>query len=394
MLTAALVVAEDKVREELRRILSALSVRLVMEQPAAAEWSLFIGRLRRLTPDLLLIDAPQLQDRFVGAAREIKSLSPAPALIAVVAETDGEAALRAIRAGANECILPPFESSVRQVLERVRRLRAAAEWEQPPAGKAIGFLSVKGGCGATTLACHVAVGLHQTTRHEVLLADFDLDVGMAGYLMKAQTPYSVLDAVKRHNSPDFRYWRELAWKAQPRLDVLPAPAKPPWKESLEAYEFRELLKSMQSQYGWVVADLGRGFNFLSRGLVEELDELFLVSTCDVPALYQAKQMVQSLVRGGYNLHRLGLILNRAPKHRGFTSKELCDLVGVRVLWELPELVELERAFGQGRLVAAESRSGRQLAALTMKIAGAAPVKPQSEYSIFSLKRLLPEWFGA
>jgi pilus assembly protein CpaE len=394
LLTAALVVADEKVREELRGALSSLSVRLVMEQPAAAQWSAFMGRLRRLTPDLLLIDAPQFQDPFVAAAHEIKSLSPGPAVLAVIAEADAEAALKAIRAGANECVMPPFDSSLREALERVCRRRTASAREQPPAGKAIGFLSVKGGCGATTIACHVAMGLRQATAHDVLLADFDLDVGMVGYLMKAQTPYSLLDAVKRHNSPDFRPWGELVWKAQSRLEVLPAPAKPPCKEPLEVSQFREALKFMQSQYGWVVADLGRGFNFLSRALVEELDRLFLVSTPEVPALYQAKQMVQSLVGGGYDLHRLALILNRAPKHREFTSKELRDLLGVRVSWELAELPELEQAFGQGRLVAAESPSGRQLAALAMKIAGVSPVKIQSQYSIFGLKRLLPEWFGA
>jgi pilus assembly protein CpaE len=354
----------------------------------------FIGRLRRLTPDLLVIDGQQFRDPFVGAAHEIKSLSPAPAVIAVVAEADAEAVLKAIRAGANECIMPPFGVSLREALERVCRRQAAAELEQPRAGKAIGFLSVKGGCGATSIACHVAAGLHQATEHQILLADFDVNVGMVGYLMKAQTPYSLLDAVKRYSTPDFHRWSELVWKAESRLEVLPSPTGPPSKETPEVLEFREVLRFMQSQYDWVVADLGRGFNHLSRGLLEELDGLFLVSTAEVPALYRAKQMIQSLADGGYDVRRLVLILNRIPKYREFTSKELRDLLGVPVYWELPELPELQRAFVQGRLAPAESRSARQLTALAAKIAGVRPAKIPPGSSSFGLKRLLPGWFGA
>jgi Flp pilus assembly CpaE family ATPase len=240
----------------------------------------------------------------------------------------------------------------------------------------------------------VAAGLHQATEHQILLADFDVNVGMVGYLMKAQTPYSLLDAIRRHSTPDFHRWSELVWKAEFRLEVLPAPAKPHWKETLEVSQFREVLRFMQSQYDWVIADLGRGFNYLSRGLLEELDGLFLVSTADVPALYRAKQMIQSLVDGGYDLRRLALILNRPPKYRGFTSKELRDLLGLPVFWELPELPELERAFVQGRLAPAESRSARQLTDLAAKIAGVGPVKTPSRNSGFGLRRVLPGWFAA
>lgn len=394
MPTAALVAADEKVREELRDCLSRLGVRLVVDQPALLEWSAFMGRLRRLTPDLLVIDSPQFQDPFVGAAHAIKSLSPGPTVIGVIDKPDAEAALKAIRAGANECVMPPFEASLREALDRICRLRAAREREQLPAGKAIGFLSAKGGCGATTVACHVAVGLRQATQHEVLLADLDLDLGMAGFLMKAQTPYSVVDVANRLNSLDFRSWGEMVWKDPPRLDVLPAPATPLHKDLPDPALFRGLLQAMQSQYGWVIADLGRGLSHLTRAVTEELDRLFLVFTPDVPSLYRTKQVVLSLSQNGHSPNRLALILNRVPKHCEFTRKDIEGLLGVRVFWELSERFEHEQAFREGSLVAADSPSCRQLAALTAMIADIKPVELQSQYSIFSLKKLLPERFGA
>ncbi len=392
-LTAALVVADDQVREELRKILSELSVHVVLEQPAAAEWSVFMGRLSRRTPDLLLIDAPQFQDPFVGAAREIKSLPSAPAVFAVVGQTDAEAALKAIRAGAVAGILPPLDSSLRDALQRVGHGRAVPERDRLQSGKAIGFLSAKGGCGATILACQVAAGLRQLTEHEVLLADFDFGVGALGGLMQAQTPYSSLDAIKRHSAPDFYGWGELVWKALSRLDVLPAPDKPFCEELPEAHRFRAALKSMQLEYGWVVMDLGRGLNFPLRALAEDLDRLFLVSTPDTPALYQAKRVVQSLASNGCSLRHLTCLLNRMSKHCPFTPKEIQDLLGVDTCWELAELPELEQAFSRGRLVGVESRSGRRLMTFVSRIAGLKPVEVPSRQSILGLTRLLPEVRG-
>ena len=394
LLTAALVLADEKLREELRECLPHLPIRRALEQPVVAQWPRFLARLKRATPDLLLIDFRQYQRLFVGAAQAIKSLTPPPAIIVVHDRVDADTILRCIRAGADEFVIPPFLPSLQEALSHVSRRRAQQECHESPAGQVIGFVSAKGGCGATTLACHVAAGIHQATQHEVLLADFDLQVGMVGYLMKAQTPHSTLDAASHANSLDFRAWREMVWHAQPRLDVIPAPDGMCYGWPLEPGPFREVVRSMRAHYGWVVLDLGRGLNFISRGIAEELDRLFVVSSPDVPALFQGKQIVQSLVRGNYNSYRLRFILNRVPKHWEFTNKEVQDLVGLPIYSELAESSEIELAFVQGSLVAADSRSGKRLAALAMQIADVKPVEIRAQYSIFGLKQLLPEWFRA
>lgn len=395
LLTAALVLADEKLREELRGYLPRLPVRLVLEQPAVAQWPRFLARLKRATPDLLLIDFSQFQRLFAGAAQALKSLSPPPAIVVVHDRVDAETILKCIRAGADEFVVPPFGPSLREALGHVCRQRAEQECHERPSGQVVGFVSAKGGCGATTLACHVAVGIRQATKHEVLLADFDLQVGMVGYLMKAETPHSTLDAAYRASSLDFRSWREMVWHAQPRLDVIPAPDRL-WcyGEPLDSGPFREVIRSVRAHYGWVVVDLGRGLNSISRGIVEELDRLFVVSTPDVPALFQGKQIVQSLIHSNYNGYRLRFILNRAPKHREFTKKEVHDLVGLPVYSELAESSELEQAFARAKLVAADSRPGKQLADLAMQIADVKPVEIRAQYSILGLKQLLPEWFHA
>jgi pilus assembly protein CpaE len=391
LLSVALVVADYELRNEVRTCLDGLPVRVVLDQPRVIEWSTFQGQLKRLTPDLLFIDAPQFHDPFDGVAERIKTV-PCPPSVAVVHPTaDSETILRALRAGASEFVHPPLDQGVGKAVEHVCQQRAEQEAAGRPVGRLIGYLSSKGGCGATTIACHVAVGLQQATKHDILLADLDVEAGIVGLVMKASTPYSILDAARVVNRLDAGYWRGLVGSVQPRLDVIPAPCKRPSKEPVAPQQVRDVLRFLRLQYGWVVADLGRSLNFFSRVLLDEFDEVFLVSTPDVPALFQTKHIVQSLLRSSYSDQRLRLILNRVSKRTEFTRREALDLLGVPIYAELPDRPELEAACAEGRLVAAESVSGKHLMELAMRVANAQVVEVTDGYSILGLKKVAPGW---
>ncbi len=56
--------------------------------------------------------------------------------------------------------------------------------------------------------------------------------------------------------------------------------------------------------------------------LEEIDEACVVTTLEVPALHQCKQIIQTLLDGGYGKHRMKLVLNRAPKRLDIAPSEL------------------------------------------------------------------------
>jgi Mrp family chromosome partitioning ATPase len=96
-----------------------------------------------------------------------------------------------------------------------------------PPGKVLGFLSVKGGCGASTIACHLAAELGRLSAQRgerCLLADLDLQSGIVGFLMKVKSPYSVLDAVQNLHRLDVSYWNALVSAEWPGLEIVAAPA--------------------------------------------------------------------------------------------------------------------------------------------------------------------------
>ena len=369
-LNIGLAISDQSLWNEVQKCLKDLPVRVVMQQATVGDWGLFLGQMERLQPDVFLFDITRSVKSFEEAVRSLRSLASPPMMVVLHTSADPETILAAIRAGAQEYLYPPLEAGLKKALERATAERMKRQVRARPRARTLGFLSAKGGCGATTVACHVAVELHRLTREQVLLADFDLDAGIVGFLMKAKTPYTLLDAVQNTHRLDLSYWKALISDGRTGLEVIPAPATMSLRRSVEPEPFRYVLNFVRTAYDWVVADLGRNLNALSLALLEEIDDVFLVATLDLPALHQAKQVALTLLDSGFSQSRLHLILNRAPKRSDLTGEEVERILGVPVYAALPNnYSELFEAYAHGNLLTSGSELGQHLGRLTMKIAG-------------------------
>jgi pilus assembly protein CpaE len=249
-------------------------------------------------------------------------------------------------------------------------------------GKIIGFLSAKGGCGATTIACHTAIELPHQTKSKVLLADLDFDSGMIGFLLKSKSPYTIIDAARNTQRLDENYWKALVSNGFAGLEVITAPV-PPVTRVIPPEHLKFVLTFLRTQYDWVVIDLGRSLNVLSASALEDIDQLFLVTTLEVPALHQAKQIVQKLLDSGYPSTKLHLLLNRAPKSYEVTMQELETMLGAPVYTSLPnDYSALNESYSEGKLLPPGSNLGKHFARLAMKIAGVEAQGGKKKFSLF------------
>lgn len=381
-LSIGLVISNQDLWSEVHACLKDLPVRVVMQQGAVGDWSLFVEQVERLRPEVFLFDITRSMKSFEEAMRSMKAVSLPPMVVALHTGAEPETILAAIRAGANEYLYPPLEAGLRKALERASAERLKRQVRARPRAKTLGFVSSKGGCGATTVACHVAVELQRITKQEILLADFDLDAGIVGFLMKAKTPYTLLDAVQNVHRLDLSYWKGLISNGQVSLEVIPAPPPATLRRSHDPEPFRHVLSFVRTAYDWVVADLGRNLNLFTMHLLEDVDEVFLVATLDLPALHQAKLVCQTLMDYGFSHNRLRLILNRMPKRSDLSSDEVERILGVPVYATLPNnYPELFEAYAQGRLLPSNSELGQQFGRLTMKIAGIEAPKSKSRLTL-------------
>lgn len=381
-IAAGIVVQTRELWDELNHSLQNLSVRLLFElSELPPDWAGFLDRIERVRPDVIMLEVTRLREPLEDVIKKIRSTAARPAVFALHSAAEPAAILDALRAGASEYLYPPLHDALRAALERLSKTREQSREGQKPAGKMLAFVSAKGGCGATTLACHVAAQLPGVVHSKVLLADLDLQSGVIGFLAKTKSPYSIVDAVNNLQRLDQSFWHGLISNGIPNLEILTAPSAPGAKQVL-APQLKQVLAFARGQYGWSVLDLGRNLNGNTLSMLDVVNETYLVTTHEVPALHQAKQMIQYLIDSGYPQTNIRLILNRLPKRLDVTLDELEQMLGLPIFATLAnDYQALQDAYSEGRLVDDKSHLGKSFARLTAKIAGTTDDK-KKKFTLF------------
>lgn len=346
------------------------------------DWDSLLERLKDEQPEVLMLEIAPMLTRLGDALREVKACTPRTKVVALHAAPDADSILTALRSGVHEFISPPWNETLRPALDRV--LTASNDDNNGRRGKVVGFLSAKGGCGATTIACHIAADLHRQTRKKVLLADMDLVSGMVGFAMKVQTNYSIVDAVQNLTRLDESIWKALSVEWKPGLAVITAPPYCPPDQHFPKQDLVDLVRFMRAQHDWVVLDLGRSLNNIASEIYEEIDHILLVSVLEVTALHGLKTIVRLLTERGENLNKLQLVINRTPKMMDITTDELSKILGRPLYAMLPnDYPSLYQAYSSGSLLSPENRLAQQFSVLTSKITGLQPISvKKKKFSLF------------
>lgn len=369
-ISAGIIVGTRELEEALLTCLQELPVRVLFEISEIPEdWAEFRERIERMRPDVVLLDITNLREPMAHVIQQIRSARTQPAVCVLHKTKDPEAILAAFRAGATEFLFPPFDLSLKAALERIAHEKEAAAESRSHDGKVFGFVSAKGGCGATTIACHAALELAGRRCGKVLLADLDLESGLIGFLVKSNTPYSVADAAHNLSQLDESYWHGLIFTGIPDVDVLTAP--PPATPGLISPDQVEpLISFARTLYDWIILDLGRNLNAYTLGILRDIDGLYVVTTYEIPALHQAKGLIQAVLHAGYPQEHLHLLMNRVPKHSEVTLDEIGKMLGFPVTETIPnDYGSLQEAYTEGRLVNPDGLLGKSFAHLVAHMAG-------------------------
>ena len=367
-LTIGLAIENRELLEQVQACLSELPFRIIVEHQDIGDLSSFLDRLERMRPDVVLVDISNWREPLEGLVTSIRGAIGDPMLIALNTHAEADAILSSLRAGINEYLYPPLQEPLKKALER----RSAERSRRRDAGtkgggKAYGFMSAKGGCGATTLVTHVAAELGRQNQ-KVLLTDLDMDAGMVAFITKTKSVYSILDAVNNLHRLDIHYWKALVSNGIPGVEIVSSPLALASKQQPKDEQIRHVLAFARPHYDWTLVDLGRSLSRMALAALEEIDEACLVTTLEVPALHQSKQIVQTLLDGGFGKNRVKLILNRAPKRLDITPGELEKMLGVPIFFTVPnDYPELYETYAEGRMLNRNSELGKQIARLALKL---------------------------
>jgi pilus assembly protein CpaE len=320
-LRIGLVVDSPELSSEIARAIAEIGATQVFEFPGAAAPFDIANAVQREQPDVLFAELARASNPPAEWMMDVRRGEDTPCVVAVHAVAEPSEMISALRAGASEFLSLPVRPAIFEALERIgARLESRRSATVEP-GRIAGILSSKGGCGATSVACYLSAAMQLAAPSErILVVDLDYQspgahnvfrVSAAAGSSRRSNGGDALEAVRRLSSSS---WREFVTTIAPGVDLLMSPAEGISSFTEvglpEQWRIESLFRFMSRQYTWVLVDLGRHLNPANWTVLQNVNDLYMVTAPDVLALYQTRSVLQTLSSRGFDKSRVRIILNR------------------------------------------------------------------------------------
>jgi pilus assembly protein CpaE len=303
-------------------VAEAGAVKVFEFQPSASSFEV-TNAVDRDRPDVLFVELSRASKPAAEWIGDVRRGDETPLVVAVHQTADPAEMISALRAGASEFLSVPVKPAIYEAMERIGVLLESRSNAQVESGKIAGVLSAKGGCGATSVACYLSAALQLDTarqpgaaRARVLVADLDYQSPGASSVFRSNPQAhagDAFDAVRRLSTST---WREFVTSIATGVDLLASPLDMAATASVSAvlppepWRVESLFRFVTRQYNWILVDLGRHLNPANWALLQNIEELFIVTAPDVLALYQTRSVLQTLLSRGFDKNRIRIILNK------------------------------------------------------------------------------------
>lgn len=252
--------------------------------------------------DVILFRTTPGEDLDIEAIRTIqRSAERTATLVALTApELPLAEARRLLQVGVTDVL--PWDTDaeeLRQHIDRWVKPNLPALYEAPKGrgGKVVTVAQARGGIGASTLAVNLADrlmdrrGFRKVARNRVVVVDLDLQFGSVASLLDVKENEALYKMATDGTVPDSTFVSQALVSSSQGLWVLGAPSKFAPLEVLTGGQVGALIETLKEQFDYVVVDLPRSLVLWVAAVLERTDRLMLVTDCTVPAVRQARRLL-------------------------------------------------------------------------------------------------------
>jgi pilus assembly protein CpaE len=242
----------------------------------------------------------------------------------------------ALRAGASEFLSLPMAPAIFPALNRIGARLASKQPAETSQGRIIGIVSAKGGCGSTTLACHLGMALAKSAPdRRILVADLDYQTPAVHRVSRVQPKHRAGDTFESVRKLSSSNWGEFFTPLNENLDILAGP-DPQQSAMPEPWRIESLFRHINRVYPLALIDLGRHLTPGIWSFLQHVDELMVIAAPDVLALYQTRYIIQTLTSRGFDRGRLRLVLNMSDKTpRDFWIESIEQMFEMKLFGVIP-----------------------------------------------------------
>ncbi|HEX6114871.1 MAG TPA: AAA family ATPase [Geminicoccaceae bacterium] len=266
--------------------------------------------------DVLLVDIDANDERELRHLGEIiEQRRGRTAILATAQDLSAQGVRGLIRQGVDDFIPQPFElPDMQDALATARaKLQKARAGRQ--SGQVISVTRAKGGMGASTLAAHLALALCEK-RHRrdpekrVALFDLDLQFGDLSLMLDLKPSGEMVEIIRDPARLDGALLRASMTQHKSGLFVLPAPGEFVPLDALPAAAAVKLIELARAEFDFVVLDLPLAIPRWLEAVLQQTDQLFLVSQLNVAAIRQTRRLLDFLKEEGHEELPVSVVLNR------------------------------------------------------------------------------------
>jgi pilus assembly protein CpaE len=300
-------------------------------------------------PELALRTTERLQQIFLHRI----------SIVGVAAQLETGLLLRAVRSGCTEFLTKPLDAvDLTASLQRFHTVMAVDPHAQSGVGRVITFFGAKGGVGTTMLAVHLATHLVRQHGKKTLLIDHKHQLGhVALYLGLKDTQYHFDELLRNADRLDAELLNGFVIRHKSGLDVIASPELSSSPHQPKPEELERVMDFLRREYDYVLIDSSVAYQDSKVSLIDQADEIYLVSTPDVASLRDLARLVESLSLNESATSKLRLVVNRSTATDSVTPEQIEKAVRFPISIAIPNnYFELLRAINDGEPIPPNRRS--------------------------------------
>jgi pilus assembly protein CpaE len=300
-------------------------------------------------PELALQTTERLNQIF------LKKIS----IVGIGAQLDAGILLRAVRNGCTEFLTKPVDpADLVAALNRFHAVMAVDSHAQSGIGRVIAFFGAKGGVGTTMLAVHIATHLVRQHGKKTLLIDHKQQLGhVALYLGLKDTQYHFDELLRNADRLDTELLNGFVVRHRSGLDVIASPEMSGGSHEPKGDQLERVMDFLRREYDYVLIDSPLAFQDSKAAIIEQSDEVYIISTPDVAALRDLARLVENLSLSESATTKLHVVVNRSTATDSITSEQIEKAVRFPITIAIPNnYFELQRAINDGEPIPPQRRS--------------------------------------
>ncbi|MDD3580328.1 MAG: AAA family ATPase [Desulfobacca sp.] len=352
----------------------------VMEPRIAPE--AFLSQPQGIRPDMVLV-VLKGEAAIPDWLDELLNSYPPGAIIVSSACRHPDFLIRIMQLGVREFLPFPLEPS--DLKNAVARARVALKEERPPESRRGRILVVtghKGGVGTTAIAINLSVALAELYPDRVVLVDLGRPFPDVSHFLNLKGTYSIKDLLQNVKQLDPIFVNKVIQRHESNLSIISGSPDFNGQQILEPESLEPIFGFLRTLYDWIVVDLSSWIDYIFINLLEEADQVLLLTELSIPDLRNLKKLWELLYHRNLSLQKVKLLINRYYKNSPLELKDVERLLEQPVSYTLTsDYPALIAAIDQGTslsVVAPRSRLWRDLQNLAQDLANQAQFASEEE----------------